>query len=142
METILVVDDNRENLKLFQLLLTHQGYTIRTAESGEGALAELALDVPDAILTDVQMPGMDGLQLTRQIRLDPQKQDLWIVAVSANAMTEHIDEAYRAGCNGYITKPIDTRTFGNTVREHLDRAASQEARLGAPPEGGVPGRVR
>lgn len=118
---ILIVDDNLANLKLLKLLLTQAGYSVQTAEKAEEALDVLSSSRPDAVLTDIQLPGITGLDLTRLIRSDPRTRETLIVGVSANAMKENIDEAYAAGCDGYITKPIDTRTFAAAVGSYLNR---------------------
>jgi two-component system cell cycle response regulator DivK len=127
-QTLLIVDDNPENLKLIYLLLIQEGYVVQTVNSGEAAVAILTADTPDALLTDIQMPGMDGLQLTRLIRSHPRIGGIPILAISANAMRESIQEAYAAGCDSYITKPIDTRTFGQSVRTYLELAAARYSR--------------
>jgi two-component system cell cycle response regulator DivK len=124
-QKILIVDDNPENLKLLYLLLVQEGYTVQTVNTGEAAITLLSSDNHDALLTDVQMPGMDGLQLTRLIRAHPYIGKIPIVAISANAMSESIQAAYLAGCDSYITKPVDTRTFGPLIRKHLDLAESR-----------------
>jgi CheY-like chemotaxis protein len=127
--TVLLVDDCPENLKLFTLLLKFGGYTVVTATGGNEALAQLGNALPEGVLTDIQMPGMSGLELIRHIRSDPRTADLAVLAVSANAMQENIDEAYHAGCDGYITKPIDTRTFAEDVGTMLDRGRSKRVDL-------------
>src|SRR5262249_33614297 len=115
--TILIVDDNPDNLLLMQLLLGEEGHTLQTADGAEAALAILNSWTPDAVLTDIQMPDIDGLELTRRIRVEPRNKNTVILAVSANALAEDIERAFEAGCNGYITKPVDTRTFGARVRK-------------------------
>jgi two-component system cell cycle response regulator DivK len=127
--TVLLVDDCPENLKLLTWLLKYSGYTVLTATGGTEALAQLAQAAPEGVLTDIQMPGMSGLELTRLIRSDPRTAEISILAISANAMQENIDEAYQAGCDGYITKPIDTRTFAADVGTLLDRGRSKQADL-------------
>jgi two-component system cell cycle response regulator DivK len=118
--TILLVDDNWANLKLIRFLLIQEGFAVLTAATAEEALTALSTTTPDAVLTDIQLPGITGLELTRLIRSDPKTTDIVIVGVSANAMRENVEEAYAAGCDGYITKPVDTRTFAASVREYLD----------------------
>ena len=132
-DTILIVDDNPEILLLIQLLLAGENFTVRTANSGESALEALSSSVPDAMLTDIQMPIMDGLELIRRVRLNPRTAGMLILAVTANAMKENIEEAYAAGCDGYITKPFDSRTFPAWVREEMKLGRNRQS--GRPPAG-------
>lgn len=122
-EQILIVDDNIDNLKLTRLLLECEGYTVRTAEDAEQALALLRTDTPALILMDIQLPGMDGLELTRRLRGMSGLREMKIVALSAYAMQGDETSAIASGCDGYITKPIDTRSFAGLIRGYLDRAA-------------------
>lgn len=119
--SILVVDDNIDNLTLTQILLEGEGFEVRLAEDAETALQALQNYRPRLILMDIQLPGMDGLELTRRLRQDAALRDVIIVALSAYAMKGDEDSARAAGCDGYITKPIDTRTFAGTVRGYLQR---------------------
>jgi two-component system cell cycle response regulator DivK len=119
-ESILIVDDNIDNLELTQILLEGEGFEVRLAEDAETALKALQIYRPQLILMDVQLPGMDGLELTRRLRQDPALQDVIILALSAYAMKGDEDNARGAGCDGYITKPINTRTFAGTVRGYLE----------------------
>jgi two-component system cell cycle response regulator DivK len=118
-ESILIVDDNIDNLDLTQILLEGDGFGVRRAEDAETALIVLQTFHPQLILTDIQLPGMDGLELTRRLRREPALQGVIIVALSAYAMKGDEDDARGAGCDGYITKPIDTRTFAEVVRGYL-----------------------
>jgi len=122
-EPILIVDDNAVNLKLMRVLLAGEGYAVRTASDAEEALAVLAEFRPRLILMDLQMPGMDGLELTRRLKHDPGLADIVIVALTAYAMKGDEGKAIEAGCDGYITKPIDTRTLAAMIAAHLERAA-------------------
>ena len=119
-ESILVVDDNADNRDLTQILLECEGYDGRMAEDAARALWVLESFRPKLILMDVQLPGMDGLELTRRLRQDPSWRGATIVALSAYAMAQEKQNALEAGCDGYITKPINTRTFASTVRQYLD----------------------
>ena len=121
-EPILVVDDNLANLKLARVALTADGFEVRTAVSAEDALDVLATWRPRLILMDLQMPGMDGLELTRRLKADPATSEIVIVALTAYAMKGDEEKARAAGCSGYIAKPIDTRAIGATIREHLAAA--------------------
>ena len=119
-ESILVVDDNPDNLELTKVLLECEGWEVRTAEDAEQALNTLAAYHPALILMDVQLPGMDGLELTRRLRADPAFKDVIIVALTAYAMKGDEENARAAGCDGYISKPIDTRIFPSLVRQYLE----------------------
>jgi CheY-like chemotaxis protein len=121
---ILIVDDSADNLKLTQILLELEGYQVRTAQDAEEALAVLETCEPELILMDVQLPGMDGLELTRRLREQPRWRDTPIVALTAYAMKRDEENARRAGCDGYIAKPIDTRTFPGVVQGFLHNWAS------------------
>jgi two-component system, cell cycle response regulator DivK len=117
-KSILLVDDSLPNLKLTRFLLMQDGFDVRTAENAEQALLALETRVPDMILMDIQMPGMDGLALTRHLRRDwdSSLRNMPIVALTASAIKGDEQIARAAGCDGYITKPIDTRTFVGLVR--------------------------
>jgi two-component system cell cycle response regulator DivK len=129
-EPILIVDDTPVNLKLTRILLINEGYSVLTAASAEEALELLCNYHPDLVLADIQLPGIDGLELTRRIKQDEKTRDIAVMALTAFAMSGDEQRAIEAGCDGYITKPIDTRTLGLRVRELLDRRAV--LRAGAP----------
>jgi CheY-like chemotaxis protein len=117
---ILVVDDNPVNLKLVRDLLELEGHVVTACEDAEKAMAALARDgMPDLILTDIAMPGMDGLALTRRLRATPGFAAVPIVALTAFAMKGDEEKAYAAGCSGYIAKPIDTRRLPEQVARFL-----------------------
>jgi len=121
-KSILLVDDSVHNLKLTRFLLGREGFDVRTAENAEQALMALEKHIPSLILMDIQLPGMDGLQLTRHLRRDASLNGVPIVAFTASAIKGDEDIALASGCDGYVTKPIDTRTLGNQVREFLNHA--------------------
>ncbi len=121
-DPILIVDDNAQNLKLARVILSVEGYDVRTAANAEEALRVLHDFSPRLILMDIQLPGMDGLELTRLLRRDPTRQDIRIVALTAYARKGDEDKALAAGCDGYITKPIDVERLPRLVAEHLARA--------------------
>ena len=122
-EPILVVDDNPLNLKLTRVLLAGEGYEVHTAADAEEAFSELARCRPRLILMDLQLPGVDGLELTRRLKGDPALSAIPVVALTAYAMKGDALKAQQAGCDGYITKPVDTRTLPAVVREYIDAAA-------------------
>jgi CheY-like chemotaxis protein len=124
-EHILIVDDNPTNLKLVAYLMKANGYLVSTAMDAEAALAQIQDKRPALILMDVQLPGIDGLELTRRLKADPVTRDIIIVAVTAYAMKGDVEKAAAAGCDDYVTKPIDTRSLPGTISQHLSRKESQ-----------------
>jgi CheY-like chemotaxis protein len=120
-ECILVVDDNPTNLKLASDVLEFAGYQMLAAEDADAALAVIRQTPPDLILMDIGLPGMDGLSLTRLLKADPATRHVGIVALTAFAMKGDDEKAKAAGCDGYITKPIDTRKLPGQVAEILER---------------------
>jgi CheY-like chemotaxis protein len=116
---VLVVDDNVTNSKLIEYLLKARGYEVLTALDAESALHAIHARHPSLILMYLQLPGMDGLELTRKLKADPETRDIAIVAVTAYAMKGDEERALSAGCDGYIAKPIDTRALPHLVESHL-----------------------
>jgi len=119
-ELIMVVDDNPVNLKLVCALLRRNGYEVCTAGDAEETLAVLRNVHPHLILMDIQLPDIDGLTLTRHLKADSTTQDIVIVALTAYAMKGDEQKASAAGCDGYIPKPIETRTFIKTMTSFLE----------------------
>ena len=117
---ILIVEDDELNRKLFREILSLDELEALEAEDAEQGLILARKLRPDLILMDIQLPGMDGLAATRLLREDPELKDIPIVALSAHAMQNDIDEALKAGCNGYITKPVEVATFNHKVLSFLD----------------------
>ena len=112
---ILIVDDNATNLKLATEVLALEGHAISQAADANEALVLLRTLQPDLVLMDIALPGMDGLELTRQLKATDAFAGVPIVALSAFAMKGDQEKAFAAGCDGYITKPINTRTFAAQV---------------------------
>src|ERR1035437_4592977 len=132
-EPILIVDDTPVNLKLTRILLVNEGYRVLTAASAEEALEVLRSYRPRLILADIQLPGMDGLEMTRLIKQDERTRDIAVVALTAFAMKGDEQKAMEAGCDGYITKPIDTRTLGGRSRQFLALRSEPETPGALPP---------
>ena len=118
-EGILVIDDNPANLRLLRLLLSAQSYEVRTAEGAAEAINILKQFRPRLILMDLQMPGMNGFELTRWLKGDAATRGIVIVALTAYAMKGDEERVRKAGCDAYVAKPIDTRTLPETVARHL-----------------------
>lgn len=116
---ILIVEDNEANRLLAGAVLEREGYRVEMAGNAEEALLTLANGSPDLILMDVQMPGMDGLTLTRRLKGDARTANIPVVALTALAMTGDRERTLEAGCSGYISKPINTRTFAAEVSKFL-----------------------
>ena len=116
---ILIVDDNPTNLKLASQVLEIEGYTVDLAADAEQAQELLQHMTPDLILMDIALPGMDGLTLTRKLKTDEKLRHVPVVAMTAFAMKGDDRKALDAGCDGYITKPIDTRKLPQQVAAYL-----------------------
>ena len=131
-ETILIVDDAPVNLKLTDILLRKEGYTVHATGDAEQALGLLRTLHPDLMLVDIQLPGMNGLELTRRIKRDSSTRDIVVVALTACAMKGDDERAFRAGCDGYITKPIETSSLAKRVREYLENRSTPPAPVESP----------
>jgi len=118
---ILIVEDNEANQLLASAVLEREGYRVEVASSSDAALERLKSQAPDLILMDVQLPGIDGLSLTRLLKADARTASIPVVALTALAMRGDRERTLDAGCAGYISKPIDTRTFAAEVRKYLSR---------------------
>jgi CheY-like chemotaxis protein len=117
--SILVVEDNPANQLLIQFTLEASGYRVSVAGSAQEALESIGRQRPELILMDIQLPGQDGLSLTRQLKADPALKAIPVVALTAHAMAGDRELSLAAGCSGYISKPIDTRTIGDEVERFL-----------------------
>jgi two-component system, cell cycle response regulator DivK len=124
-EPILIVDDNPTNLKLVRVLLEDAGYLVRSALDADDAIAILHEFRPRLILMDIQLPGMDGLTLTRMLKSNPSMRDIVIVGLSAYAMKGDEQRILAAGCDGYVPKPIDTRALPGLVASFLRPQAAR-----------------
>lgn len=122
-EALLVVDDNAANLKLARIVLEDAGYDVRTAGDANDALGLLKTFTPRLILMDVQMPGMDGLELTRRLKQEPERASIVIVALTAHAMPGDEERVRAAGCDGYITKPLNPLILAEQVAGYLVRSS-------------------
>jgi two-component system cell cycle response regulator DivK len=125
---VLVVDDNELNLELARFALADAGFEVASALDAAQAHLRIADFAPQLILMDIQMPGVDGLTLTLRLKSDAATAHIVVVAFTACAMKGDEAKMRAAGCDGYISKPIDVRTFAQRVR----------ACLPAGPPGGAP----
>ncbi len=119
--TILLIEDNEQNRYLATYLLEQRGYQVVAAFDGPSGIDQASRIRPDAILLDIQLPGLDGYGVARALRRNPALHDTPIVAVTSYAMPGDREKALAAGCTGYIEKPIDPDTFVDTVASHLNQ---------------------
>jgi two-component system, cell cycle response regulator DivK len=115
----LVVDDSAINVDLAAFVLRAQGFVVESARSAAEALDRTRSFRPDVILMDIQMPDADGLEAVRSLRADLATRDVVIIAFTAYAMKGDEQKMRAAGCDGYISKPMDIATFGQAVRAHV-----------------------
>lgn len=120
-KTVLIVDDNPMNMKLVRVLLTGEGYDVRTAVDALEALEILKKWRPLLILMDIQLPGIDGLELTRRLKADSTTEQIIIIGLTAYAMKGDEERILAAGCDGYIAKPIDTRTLPHLIATMIEK---------------------
>jgi CheY-like chemotaxis protein len=127
-KTIVIIEDDEKNTKLMRAILEKERYRVISATDARMGIELVREHMPFLILMDIQLPGMDGLSATRLIKRDPAIRDITIVGVSAHAMDEDIDKAFKAGCNEYITKPIDVHTFLERIRDAAMKRERERAR--------------
>jgi two-component system cell cycle response regulator DivK len=119
---ILVVEDHEENRRILRDLLTSAGYEMVEAVTGEQGVAMAEAKSPDLILMDIQLPELDGYEVTRRIRANPAIRPIPIIAVTSYALSGDDVMAYQAGCTGYVTKPFSPRQLLAKIREYLPAA--------------------
>jgi two-component system cell cycle response regulator len=123
---ILIVDDNPIDLKLSSALLAVKGFDVEVAVDAEQAQLLLRRMVPDLIVVDIALPGMDGLTLTRLVKGDPRLAHVPVVALTAFVKRGDEERAAAAGCERYFTKPIDTKSFADEIAETLAACAARQ----------------
>lgn len=123
-EQILVIEDTPLNMELIVDLLELAGYEVIQAETAEMGIEKAKGESPDLILMDIGLPGMDGLAATGVLKQDQLTKDIPVVAITSHAMKDDKEKIMAAGCDGYITKPIDTREFSKTVCRFIGSSGS------------------
>ena len=118
---VLVIEDNRDNLKLITYVLGRGGYEVDSADDGEKGVEMAAAGDYEFVVMDINLPGIDGLEATRQIRSSERGKKVPIIAITSFAMTGDRDKVIAAGCNGYFEKPIDPLTLMNSINEIIGR---------------------
>lgn len=122
---VLLVEDNEKNLKLARDVLEFAGFTVLVAMTGEEAVSRARDALPDLVLMDLQLPGMDGHEALSRLRSDESTAAIPVVALTAFAMQQDRDRARAAGFDGYLEKPINVRQFPQQVRDHLSGASHE-----------------
>ena len=118
-EKILVVEDNPRNMRLLEMTLRAENYTLLKATDGEEAMNMATRERPDLIIMDIQLPKLDGLEVTRRLRKTETSSHIPIIAITAYAMKGDREKAIEAGCNAYLSKPINTRELPRVIAEML-----------------------
>lgn len=118
-QRILVIEDNDQNRYLIGFILLKNGYTLLEARSGEEGVEVAMKEKPDLIIMDIQLPGIDGLEATRQIRALEGIKDIPIIALTSYAMVGDREKALASGCTGYIEKPIDPETIMDNIKRYM-----------------------
>ena len=121
-KTVLIVEDNELNMKLFHDVLDAHGYDTLQTRTGLEALALARKHRPDLILMDIQLPEVSGLEVTKWLKEDDSLRDIPVVAVTAVAMKGDEDRIRQGGCEAYISKPISVPMFLGTVRQFIGAA--------------------
>ena len=128
---VLIVEDNPMNMRLIEMILKSDSYLLLKARDGEEALAIAAIDHPDLVLMDIRLPRLSGLEVARRLRRKAQFSHIPIIALTAHAMKGDEEKAIEAGCNSYVSKPIDTRKLPRLVAKTLAAHQKQEAKARA-----------
>ena len=125
-ERVLIIDDNARNLKLARLALDNLGYDLLTAHDAQSALVIMQERAAALVLVDIELPGMDGLSLTRLLRRQPQTADVGVIIVTASAGDAWERSAFHAGCDAFVRKPIDTRALPGIASRVLEARAARK----------------
>lgn len=121
--TVLLVEDNSDNQAIYRVILEHSGFEVLQAWDGEEGVSLARQQSPDVILMDVSIPKLDGLQATRILKADAATARIPIIALTAHAQKEDQDWAFAAGCDGYLSKPVEPKRVAEEVRRVLGQGA-------------------
>ena len=116
---ILIIEDNEQNLYLVTFILENRGHTVISEMNGESGIKTAGEIKPDIILLDIQLPGLDGYEVAKRLRGNPDLKNIPIVAVTSYAMVGDREKALESGCTGYIEKPINPETFSEEVERFI-----------------------
>ena len=123
-KTVLLVEDNEDNLIVYRTILDHVGYRVIEARDGEEGVARAKADKPDLILMDVSLPKMDGWEATRRIKADDDTRQIPIIAVTAHALDDDREKATQVGCDGYLAKPVAPRRVVEEVERFIGKPSA------------------
>jgi two-component system cell cycle response regulator DivK len=121
---IVLVEDNEKNMKLARDILRFKGHTVYEATTGEAAVETATRELPDLVLMDIQLPGIDGIEALRRIRIDGQAARIPVVALTASVMADDRERFDKAGFDGFIAKPIDVKSFATQVAALIAKGRS------------------
>ena len=121
-KTVLLVEDNEDNLVVYRTILEHVGYEVIEARDGEEGVNRARADLPDIILMDISIPKIDGWEATERLKRDGQTSEIPIIALTAHALEEDRAKAMRAGCDGYLAKPVEPRRVVQEVEKFIGPA--------------------
>ena len=126
---ILVIEDNEQNLYLVTFILEKSGHEVIQARSGRKGIELAKNNTPDLILLDIQLPSMDGYAVARELKKNMGKESIPIIAVTSYAMVGDREKAFKAGCTGYIKKPINPDTFISEIEQHIPNQPPEGDRI-------------
>lgn len=118
-KSILVIEDHEDNRRILRDLLTNAGYTVIEVATGEEGVASAETNLPDLILMDIQLPGLDGYEATRRIKANPALQHIPVIAVTSYGLSGDDAKAFTAGCDAYVAKPFSPRALLAKIREYV-----------------------
>ena len=121
-KTVLLVEDNEDNLVVYRTILEHVGYIVIEARDGEEGVNRARSEMPDIILMDISIPKMDGWEATERLKADDETRPIPIIALTAHALEEDRAKAMRAGCDGYLAKPVEPRRVVQEVEKFIGPA--------------------
>ncbi|MCU0500033.1 MAG: response regulator [Anaerolineae bacterium] len=122
---ILYIEDNPQNMRLVRKILVHHGYTVLEAIDGGSGLQTAYIERPDLILVDINLPDIDGLEVTTQLKQHPELRQTPVIALTANAMIGDRERTLAAGCDDYLPKPVSKQDLLDTVAKYLQRGDSE-----------------
>jgi two-component system cell cycle response regulator DivK len=121
-ETILIIEDNSDNLELVSFVLGQAGYNVLSATDGCAGLNLARQELPDMVLLDLTIPEMDGWQVAKELKGDPATAHICVVALTAHTLPGDRKRAFDSGCDGYISKPLDLPNFINEIAALLEKS--------------------